>query len=109
MFSSVGSSLPVTPFFWRASEIARIPVTVNIRTPIDTISASQFRGGFCVRSIVPSLPECFPPLGSQTSLGFMDSYLPIINRNRTVGIKHQTSPHIEIRKPLPPRADTPHR
>ena len=77
-FSSVGSGLPATPFFWRASETARIPAAVNIKTPIHTISASQFHGRFCVHSITPSLPECVRPLGYQTSLRFMESYLPVI-------------------------------
>jgi hypothetical protein len=82
-------------------------MAVNIRTPIDTISASQFRRGFCVHSIIPSLSECFPPLGSQTSLGFMDSYLPVIYWNRTVGIKHQTSPTSKPGKHLPPARTQP--
>ena len=107
-FSSVGSGLPVTPFFWRASEIARIPVAVNIKTPIHTIWASQFHGRFCVHSITPSLPECVRPLGNQTSLRFMESLLTRYRSEPHGRNKAPNEPlHRNQEKRLPPREHSP--
>jgi hypothetical protein len=105
-FSSVGSGLPATPFFWRASETARIPAAVNIKTPIDTISASQFHGGFCVHSTTPSLLECVRPLGNQTSLGFMESLLTRYRSEPHGRNKAPNEPLHRNQENVCPRADT---
>ena len=81
-------------------------MAVNIKTPIDAISASQFHGGFCLHSITPSLLECVRPLGNQTSLGFMESLLTRYRSEPHGRNKAPNEPRIEIRKASPPRADT---